>query len=90
MAAKKNVLSLVHSSSEIRRPPLVGMQFLHKRASDVPNLVRARPRLHAKDLLSFLISHFSAVPPRVDLPRCRVRLHVVAPSGVPAVKISHR
>ena len=90
MAAKKNVFSLVHPRSEIRRPPLVGMQFLHKSTMGVPNLVRARPRLQAKDLISFLISHFAAIPQRIDMPRCRVRLHVVAPSGLPAVKISHK
>ena len=90
MAAKKNILSLIHSSSEIRRPPLVGMQFLHERAMGVPNIVRARPRLQAKDLISFLISHFSTIPRRIDMPRARIRLHVVAPSGLPAVKIGHQ
>ncbi len=38
MAAQKNVFGLVDPGREIRRPPLVGMQFLHQRA------VRARDR----------------------------------------------
>jgi len=52
MAAEKNVLGFVDAGRKIRRPPLVGMQFLHEgtvSASDVP---RARPGLNAKDLIS--------------------------------------
>jgi hypothetical protein len=64
---------------EIRRPPLVGMQFLHEGV--------VRPRLQAKDLIDLLFRHFAAPPLRTTRPRCRVTLHVLAPSGRPAVHI---
>ena len=85
MAAKQNFLGLVNSSGEVRRPPLVGMEFLHQRAVSMPDGVGARARLQAKDLIGLLIRHFSAGRRRP--PRCRVTLRVFTPSGIPAVKI---
>ena len=32
MRAKQSILGLVYTGGEIRRPPLVGMQFLHQGA----------------------------------------------------------
>ncbi len=32
MAAEKNFLGLIDAGREIRRPPLVGMEFLHQSA----------------------------------------------------------
>src|SRR5258705_11671317 len=90
MAAKKNIFGLIHAGRKIRRPPLIGMQFLHERAMGAADFLRTRPRMHAKDLISFLISHFSAAPRRTGLPRCRIRLHVVTPAGLPAVEIRPR
>ena len=43
MAAEKHVLGLVDAGREIRRPPLVGMQFLHQRAVGAPDVLGARP-----------------------------------------------
>ena len=86
MAAQKNVLGLIDAGREVRRPPLVGVQFLHERAMGVPDLRGARPRLHAKDLIGLLFSHFAA-PARAPLPRCRVTLSVFTPAGRPAVQI---
>ena len=31
MRAKQSILGLVYTGGEVRRPPLVGMQFLHER-----------------------------------------------------------
>ena len=85
MAAKKDFLGFIDTGSEIRRPPLVGMQFLHEPAVGTPDLLRGRPRLKAKDLIGLLFRHFSAA--RRAPPRCRVSLHVFTPAGIPAVKI---
>jgi hypothetical protein len=86
MAAEKNVLGLIDSGREIRRAPLVGMEFLHEHAVGLPDLRGARPRLHAKDLIGLLFSHFAA-PARASVPRCRVTLSVFTPAGRPAVQI---
>ncbi len=90
MAAKQNIFGLIDPGREIRRPPLVGMQFLHDRAMGASDIVGARPGLKAKDLISLLLRHFSAGrgAPAV-LPRCRITLRVFTPAGLPAIKISH-
>ena len=89
MATKKDVLGLIDAGSETRRPPLVGMEFLHETAMSASDVLRTRPGLHAKDLISLLFSHF-AVPRRAakTAPRTRIALRVLTPGGVPAVKIS--
>ena len=86
MAAQKNVLGFVDAGREIRRPPLVGMQFLHEGAVGPADVVSARPWLKAKDLISLLLRHFSGAP-RASAPRCRIIVSVFTPSGIPAVKI---
>ena len=62
MAAQKDVLGFIDAGLEIRRPPLVGMQFLHQRAAGTADFLGARPRLHVKDLISLLFRHFAAGP----------------------------
>ena len=88
MAAKKDFLGFIDTGREIRRPPLVGMQFLHQRAMRAADLIGARAGLQAKDLIGLLFRHFSAA--RRAPPRCRIRLRVLTPTGIPAVKISHK
>ena len=88
MAAKKDFLGLIDAGREIRRAPLVGMQFLHQRAMRTADVLGARPGLQAKDLIGLLLRHFSAA--RGAPPRCRVRLRVLTPTGLPAVKIRHK
>ena len=90
MAAEKNILGLIHTGRKIRRPPLVGMQFLHEGAMRAADLVAARARLQAKDLISLLLGHFAGAQRRAARPRCRTTLHVVTPAGLPAVQIRHK
>src|SRR5882672_7040296 len=87
MRAKQSILGLVYTGGEIRRAPLVGMQFLHEGAVRPSDLVPARPRLQAKDLIGFLVRHFAARR-RAALPPCRVSLRVLTPGGKPAVQIA--
>ena len=89
MAAKKNVLGLIDAGREIRRPPLVGMQFLHERPVSLPDILRAGARLKAKDLIGLLFRHFAGTR-RSALPRVRTALRVFTPSGAAAVRISQR
>ena len=92
MVAKKSVLGLVHTGGEVRRAPLVGMEFLHEPTVRTADLISPRARLQAKDLISLLRRHFpgrraadlSALPP------CPFALRVLTPGGKPAVKIAFK
>ena len=87
MAAQKDFLGFIDAGREIRRPPLVGMQFLHQRTVGATDVVGGRSGLNAKDLISFLFSHFAAGRRPRPAPRCRITLCVLTPAGLPAVKI---
>ncbi len=89
-ATKQNVLGLIDPGREIRRAPLVGMQFLHEDAVHTRDLVGPRTGLKAKDLIGLLLRHFS--PGRnaaAVAPPCRISLRVFTPAGLPAVKIRY-
>ncbi len=89
MRAKQSILGLVYPGGEVRRPPLVGMQFLHERTVGTSDLVTPRARLQAKDLIGLLFRHFAARR-RATLPPCRVSLRVLTPAGKPAVQIAFK
>src|SRR3984957_17105477 len=89
MRAKQSILGLVYTGSEVRRPPLVGMQFLHERAVRPADLLAPRPRLQAKDLIGLLIRHF-AVRRRAALLPCRITLRVLPPGGKIWVQIDFK
>ena len=74
MAAKQNILGLIDAGRKVRRPPLVGMQFLHERPVRAADVLRARAGLNAKDLISFLFGHFAAARRARARPRCRIML----------------
>src|SRR5208282_521199 len=90
MAAKQNILGRIDTGRKVRRPPLVGMQFLHEGSVSTTDFLRAGPGLKAKDLISLLFSHFAAGRSAARLPRSRIMLRVFKPAGLPAVKISHQ
>ena len=90
MAAQKDIFGFIDAGRKIRRPPLVGMQFLHERAMGAPDILGARPRLHAKDLIGLLFRHFAGAPRRASPARRRVTLSVFTPAGLPAVEIRHQ
>ena len=89
MRTKQNLLSLVYPGSEVRRPPLVGMQFLHQGTVGPADFVAPRARLQAKDLIGLLVRHF-ATRRRAALPPCRVSLRVLTPGGKPAGQIAFK
>ncbi len=86
MTTQKDIFGLIDAGREIRRPPLVGMQFLHQGPMGSADGVVARPGLKAKDLISLLRRHWPGTR-RAALPRCRIGLRVLTPAGLPAVKI---
>src|ERR1700730_10440786 len=85
MASKQHILRLIDAGGEVRRAPLVGVEFLHEPAVGATDLLRARTRLKAKDLISLLLGHFAGS--RWAAPRCRIALRVFMPSGMRAVRI---
>ena len=89
MALQKSVLGLVYTGSEVRRAPLVGMQFLHQGAVRPADVVTPRTRLQAKDLIGLLVRHFAGRR-RAALPPCRISLRVLTPGGKPAVQIAFK
>ena len=90
MASKQNFLGLIDTGREIRRAPLVGMQFLHEGPVSAGDLLRARPGLKIKDLIGLLLGHFAAERRAAPVPRCRIVLRVFTPAGLAAVKISNQ
>ncbi len=81
--AKQNILGLIDPGREVRRPPLVGMQFLHDSAVGARDVLGPRSGLKAKDLIGLLFRHFSAArtSPAI-LPRSRITLRVFTPAGL--------
>ena len=57
MSAQQDLFGLVDPSREVRRPPLVGMEFLHERPMRLSDLVEARARLKPQDLVGLLFGH---------------------------------
>jgi len=89
MRAKQSILGLVYPGSEVRRAPLVGMQFLHEGSVGSADFVAPRSRLQAKDLIGLLVRHF-APRCRATVPPCPISLLVVTPRGKPAVQIAFK
>src|SRR5579883_669903 len=89
MAAEKNIFGLIDAGREVRRPPLIGMQFLHESPVGLSDFLRTSPRLKAKELIGLLFGHFAGTR-RTALPRVRTALRVFTPAGLPAVTIRHQ
>lgn len=87
MAAHQDLFGLVHPSGKIGRAPLIGVQFLHKRAVRAHDVVPRRAPRKTEDFIGFILGH-AARPPRSVAPRVTIRLSCLTPTGKPAVKIS--
>ena len=87
MAAEQNFLGHVYAGREIRRSPLVGVQFLHQRPVRLTYLERARSWFKTEDLVRLFLGH-RALARRLSQPRTRIFLDVFTPAGLPAVEIS--
>jgi hypothetical protein len=84
MVSTQHILRFIDTRSELRRPPLVGMMFLHERRV-AARVARLSPK--AK-LIGFFVGQFAAS--RQNAPRSSVALRVLTPSGLPAVKLRWR
>jgi hypothetical protein len=84
MVSAQHILRFIDAGREIRRPPLIGMDFLykHRDATRIPTPQRAT------GLITFLVDRFAGS--QRDVPRCAVALRVFTPSGKPAVRVRCR
>lgn len=87
MAAHQYISGLVDTGGGLRRPPVVGMAFLHERAMRAGNLRGRSPLFDPQYLVSLLLGHApaSAAP---TLPRVSIALSCRTPAGKTAVEIS--
>ena len=75
MTTQEPVLSLIDASRIIRRPPVVGMAFLHEAPVRPNNFGDRRARTKAERLISFLLGHFATAAPLARrVPRARAAL----------------
>ena len=89
MATHQDILSLVDSGSQVRRPPVVGMKFLHERAVRADHVIARRSLLKPQDFISFILGHrAAAAAAALKAPRVGVSLSCCTPSGKAAVEIS--
>jgi hypothetical protein len=84
MVSTQHILRFIDAASEVRRPPLVGMKFLH----ECRVAARVARSSHKTRLINFLVGQFAGS--RQNVARCSIALRVLTPSGVPAVKVRCR
>lgn len=90
MAAHQHIAGFIDAGSQVRRPPMVGMAFLHERPVRAANFGGRSPLFDPKYLVSLLFGH-ARLDTRANaapaLPRVRVTLTCLTPAGKPAVEI---
>ena len=87
-AANENLLGFVDAGREIRRPPLIGMEFLHEGAMSASDVLRGRSRLESKNLISLLFCHFAPAPLAAAVCGRGTARRVLAPERLSPIKIS--
>ena len=87
MAPHENVLGLVYTGGETRRPPLVGMEFLHQAPVRAGNIFRRRILRKSQDFIGLILRHRGAEAPALTAPAVRVSVVCRTPAGRPAVEI---
>jgi hypothetical protein len=81
MVSTQHILRFIDAGREVRRSPLVGMDFLHEHRV----ATRLSPTSQkARGLIAFLIRFAGS---QRDVPRCAVALRVFTPSGKSAVQV---
>ena len=86
MTPQQNFTGFVHTSREIRRPPVVGMQFLHERAMRGGDFFTRGALRKPQDLIGLLLGHRTR--PVAPAPRVTITISCRTPSGKPAVEVS--
>lgn len=89
MATHEYVFGFVDAGSQGRRPPVIGMEFLHERAMRPRNIFPRGALLKPQNFVSFVLGHrrrSAALPPIA--PRIAISLTCRTPAGKTAVEIS--
>ena len=88
MTAHEYVFGLVDTRSQTRRPPVIGMQFLHERPVSARNLFARSAFLKPKNFVSFVLGHHGQTAARASsAPRVRTTMTCWTPAGKPAIQI---
>ena len=91
MAAHQDGLGFIDLGGKGRRPPVIGMKFLHEGAMRSRDLFARSPLRKPQDLIGFILGHGSRetlVPAPAPAPRVGVAIACRTPTGKPAVEIS--
>ena len=91
MSAHQDGLGFIDLGGKSRRPPVVGMQFLHERAMRPRDLFARGAFRKPQDLISFILGHGSRetlAPVPTPAPRVAVVIACRTPTGKAAVEIS--
>jgi hypothetical protein len=83
MVSAQYILRFIDAGRAARRPPLVGMEFLHE-----PRVATRLPAAPRRVLTNVLVERFARSLPGIA--RCVVALRVFTPSGKPAVRVRCR
>ncbi len=92
MATQKDVLGLIYPGSQVRRPPMIGMEFLHQRAMRADDRFARRTFLKSKNFISLIFGHRSSALAKAPVSAAKVSVSLLChtPAGKPAVKISFK
>jgi hypothetical protein len=69
-------------AGKVRRPPLVGVNFLHERRAGIAAIFALA------GLMRFIVRQLATSGQ--DSPRCNIALRVFTPSGMQAVRVRYR
>jgi len=87
MTPQQHILGFVDSGREIRRPPVIGMQFLHEGSMRSDHFLLWRALLKSQYLISLIFRHRDRSGARPSAPRVTLVLRCSTPAGKPAVEI---
>ncbi len=88
MVTQEDIFGLINASRQIRRAPMIRVEFLHQRPVSPDDRFARRTFLKSKHLISQIFGHRAAVPVVIPPPpRVGVTLICMTPAGKPAVQI---
>ncbi len=92
MATQEDVLSLIHLSRQVRRSPMVRMEFLHQRVMRTNDRLARRTFLKSKNLIGLIFGHRSTALSASSAASARIAITLVChtPAGKSAVEISFK
>ena len=86
MAVQEHISGHIDAGRQPSGSPLVGMQLSEQRPMRLADLLFARAHLNPQDFVGLLLGHRGRRG-RAALPRMRVTLRCLTPTGKPAVQI---